>query len=301
MTGRSPAGAGDLAAWIGRTHESRDVIATRPAIALAATLDHPESFAPGAALPPAWHWMYFHEPVPMSALGRDGHPALGGFLPPVALPRRMWAGGRLAIAKPLSFGETVTRLSTVRAIEQKQGRSGSLVFVTVEHRFSGDNGGDMTEEHDIVYRDVAPPGTKTAAASPAASAGAGTPPPSPDGHGPADWLQIVTPSSVMLFRYSALTFNGHRIHYDLDFCRKDEGYPGLVVHGPLIATLLLDLPRRHLPGRRVARFSFRALAPLFHDRPFEIAGHAVDGKSLSLTALLPGGGIAMQAEVGLAP
>ena len=105
----------------------------------------------------------------------------------------------------------------------------------------------------------------------------------------------------MLFRYSALTFNGHRIHYDLDFCRKDEGYPGLVVHGPLIATLLLDLPRRHLPGRRVARFSFRALAPLFHDRPFEIAGHAVDGKSLSLTALLPGGGIAMQAEAGLAP
>ncbi|MFQ5786324.1 MAG: MaoC family dehydratase N-terminal domain-containing protein [Alphaproteobacteria bacterium] len=271
----------DYAAWLGRRESVEDVIAPGPAARLAATLDC-EGPAPraGDPLPPCWHWIYFLDATLQTCLGPDGHGARGGFLPPVDLLRRMWAGGRIRFPAPLRIGETARRESEIVSITPKQGRRGRLVFVTVRHRVSGERGLAIEEEHDIVYREAPTPG------EPAPSP---EPPPVE-----AQWRRRVTPDPVFLFRYSALTFNGHRIHYDRDYVTRVEGYPGLVVHGPLLATLLLDLLRRERPGDTVARFDYRALAPLFDSAPFEVAGApATDGGSATLWAERPEGGMAM--------
>ncbi len=274
-----------LRSWVGRTMSATDAIDLRPVRALAATLDRsPDSLAQGQALPNAWHWLFFHDVQRQSDLGRDGHPAVGGFLPPVTLPRRMWAGGRLEIGHPLTIGETVTKTSTILSVDAKAGRSGALVFVTVRHDFQGDRGGAMVEEHDIVYRDI--PGEGDAKPDPK------TPREEPQ------WTQTHTPTSVQLFRYSALTFNGHRIHYDLDFCRKEEGYDGLVVHGPLIATNLLGLVHDNLPDRTVSRFEFKAISPLFDTAPYSICGRADDDQA-TMWATNMGGELAMTAKAEL--
>ena len=274
----------NLQDWIGRQEERQDKIRAEPLAALLATLDRCETaLKDGDPLPLAWQWLYFQDIRARRDLGRDGHPQLGGFLPPVALPRRMWAGGALEVSQPLKVGECVTRRSTISAVAEKQGREGPLVFVTVQHSFRGDAGGALEERHDIVYRDL----PRAAPATPAEA------PPTA-----FDWQEVIEPNSTLLFRYSALTFNGHRIHYDLDFCRLEEGYPGLVVHGPLIATYLLDLPRRHLPQRRVTHFSFRALRPLFHNAPFTVKA-AQQGNQLRLWAEGPDGGLSFTAEARL--
>ncbi|MFO1330148.1 MAG: MaoC family dehydratase N-terminal domain-containing protein [Rubrivivax sp.] len=250
-----------LKSWVGREETLADLVTAAPMAALSATLDRDDPDpAPGTEVPPLWHWLYFLPRAPQRELGADGHAARGGFLPPVPLPRRMWAGGRLEFLQPLRVGENARRVSRIARVDAKQGRSGTLVFVTVRHEFHGTRGVALTEEHDIVYRDLAPPGSPAAAAQPA----------------PADetFQRTIVPDPVLLFRYSALTFNGHRIHYDRSYVTEVEGYPGLIVHGPLIATLLADLLRRHQPGAMLRRFEFKALRPTFDLHPFQVCGRA---------------------------
>ena len=279
----------DLRAWIGRSETRTDPIAATPLAALAATLDRDDP-APvaGTAVPPLWHWLYFLPIARQSELGPDGHPRRGGFLPPVALPRRMWAGGRLRFERPLHVGETATRVSRIAEVTTKDARSGPLVFVTVHHEISTPLGLALHEDHDIVYRGLPPPGS--AAPDPAAA--------------PRDetFARTIVPDDVFLFRYSALTFNGHRIHYDRRYVTEVEGYPGLIVHGPLIATLLLDLLRRERPEATVLRFEFKALSPLFDLDPFDVCGRADDAEAgrYALWARNHAGGLAMRASAEVA-
>ena len=212
----------------------------------------------------------------------DGHARRGGFLPPVPLPRRMWAGGRFEFHQPLHIGERISRVSRVADVTHKQGRTGELVFVLVRHEISGAEGPAVVEEQDLVYRDH--------------SGSALAPPAAPSSHG---WERILRADDVLLFRYSALTFNGHRIHYDRRHATETEGYPGLVVHGPLIATLLVDLLRRNLPVKNISRFSFRAVRPLFDTAPFSICGQP-EGDRVRLWAKNESGGLVMDASAVLA-
>jgi len=273
----------ELRKWVGKTETATDQVTPVPVAALAATLDldAPPPRA-GDALPPLWHWLYFLPIHRQSELSADGHAKRGGFLPPVPLPRRMWAGGRFEFHHSLRVGEQITRSSRIADIEQKQGRTGPLVFVVVRHEISNSAGLALSEEQDLVYRGLSNPGDPGPAHRPA----------------PADsaWERAVRPDDVLLFRYSALTFNGHRIHYDRRFATDVEGYPGLVVHGPLIATLLMDLLRRHMPQARVARFTFRAGSPLFDTAPFSLCGKPEEGgKTVSLWAKTADGGLATTA------
>jgi 3-methylfumaryl-CoA hydratase len=274
--------------WVGRSETVDDFITPSKVAALAATLDRDDP-APqaGDPLPPPWHWTLCLPAARQSAIGPDGHPARGGFLPPVPLPRRMWAGGRLTFPQPLRVGEAVQRRSQVMSVDHKSGRTGDLVFVLVRHEFHGATGLCVTEEHDIVYRDMpaadaAPPSYKPA---------------------PADttWERQIVPDDVLLFRYSALTFNGHRIHYDRRYVTEVEGYPGLIVHGPLIATLLVDLLRRNLPDAAIAALEFRAVKPVFDIASFHVCGRLeADGKIAKLWTRDAEGHLTMDMTVTLA-
>jgi len=280
--------AGHLQQWVGKTEVMHEVVRPEVAAALAATLDHANVPHAGDPLPPLWHWTNFNAVVPQSQIGADGHPRRGGFLPPVPLPRRMWAGGRFVFHAPVPIGAELTRTSTIASVQAKTGSSGRLVFVTVRHAITRDGQPAITEEHDIVYRDLAAPGS--------------TPPPPKAAPLEARWSRTIHPDPVLLFRYSALTFNGHRIHYDRSYVTEVEGYPGLIVHGPLIATLLLDLVRRELPERTIAEFSFRALAPLFDTESFDVCGTpAADGDTIKLWARNQRGELAMEAQAILHP
>ena len=272
-----------LQGWIGRSEVVEDQITPFPSNALAATLNRDDApYIAGDALPPLWHWLHFLQIFRLDEAGYDGHPALGGFLPPVPLPRRMWAGSRLRFHAPLRVGEVIAKRSTVLRVDHKAGRSGDLVFVMVRHDYGE---GRIEEEHDIVYRDVAAPDAPVPAPVPAPVA--------------SDFARDVVPDPVLLFRYSALTFNGHRIHYDQPFCTGTEGYPGLVVHGPLLATLLLDLLRRQMPEAVVADFTFRAMAPVFDTAPFSVHGAAAEG-GYRLWVRRGDGALAMDAKAVLA-
>ncbi|GBD42650.1 Mesaconyl-C(4)-CoA hydratase [bacterium HR40] len=253
-------------AWIGRSRELDLHLDPFPANALAAALDLERAFAPGDPLPLSWHWLYGHEPVCARDTGADGHPRLGLHLPPLPLSRRMWAGGRLTCVRPLRLGERLRKRITIRDIVAKEGRSGRLVFVTVEERFEDSLGPLLVEERDLVYRETRP-------LSPAAS--------SPELAFAPALARRFHPDPVLLFRYSALTWNGHRIHYDHAYATGVEGYPGLVVHGPLLATLMCLLAAE-LAGGELTRFRFRARSPLFADRPLTVeAGHGGDGRILA--------------------
>jgi 3-methylfumaryl-CoA hydratase len=261
-----------LRRWIGRQALAVDTLAPAALRLLAATLDRPIDLSPGAAVPPLWHWLYFLSAEPPRNLGADGHARRGGFLPPVPLQRRMWAGSRLVWRRPLRVGETLQRQSTVEDVALKQGRSGPLVFVTVRHELRADADAEaaLVEHHDIVYRGpVASAAGSTLAATTANAA----------------WTRDLVPDEVLLFRYSALTFNGHRIHYDHPYATQAEGYPGLVVHGPLIATLLLDLLHRSDAQANVRRFQFRALSSAFAQQQLQLRGEpAAGGHSAQLWA-----------------
>ncbi len=273
-----------LAAWIGRSESRTDLVSERETLLLAATLDLPAAPAAGEAQPPLWHWTTFAPVVRASETGADGHPHRGGFMPPVPLPRRMWAGGRLAFHTPLRVGERATRHSSIADLKVKEGKTGTLVFVTVKHEISGPAGLAISEEQDVVYRAAAAPGDRPPA-----------PPPAPSG---AQWSDTLQADPVLLFRYSALTFNGHRIHYDLPYAREEEGYPGLLVHGPLIATLLAGALARRT-ARPLKRFAFRGVSPLFDTAPFTLNG-AIEGTQARLWAANAEGCLAMSAEVELA-
>ena len=268
----------DFSAWVGRRQTVTDTISPVQVRQMAATINDSARLAQpdGATLPAGWHWLYFNPLEVQSRLGDDGHPARGDFMPPVALPRRMWAGSRLQWSRAFLVGNMVTKASEILKVTQKSGRSGEMVFVTVAHDYADDAGPLLREEHDIVYRGWPSVDEKAALAALGARARAGD-------HAferTSASLEAVSADAVMLFRYSAATFNGHRIHYDVDYCREVEGYPGLVVHGPLIATLLLGhIESKVAPGRFIRAFEFRAVRPTFDLTGFHL--HA-EGDSESL-------------------
>jgi len=276
----------NLSDWIGRSETASDVVTATPYAGLSGTLDRPAARPPaGTPLPALWHWLYFLPLHRQSEIGPDGHPRRGDFLPPVPLPRRMWAGSQFEFRAPLRVGDAITRISTIDDVTAKHGRSGSLVFVRVRHEVRREGLAEpaLVEFHDIVYREAPKAGD---AAPPSSAAPLG-----------ATWERQWIPDDVLLFRYSALTFNGHRIHYDRRYATEVEGYPGLVVHGPLIATLLLDLVRRERPEARIERFEFRAKRPIFDVHPFFVCGEPQpDGKTIRLWARDHEGGLAMEAS-----
>ncbi len=251
--------------WIGREQVVEDVMDPARAEALHATLGRPG--APptaGDPLPPLWHWIYFWSIAPMSALGRDGHHALGRFLPPIDLPRRMWAGSRFTFHRSPILGQPAERRSTIADVVSKEGRSGPLAFVTVRHRVSDGRGVCIEEEQDLVFRGAPEPASDRTPAQVAA----------PD---TAAWSRRVTADPVLLFRFSALIFNGHRIHYDDVYARETEGYPGLVVHGPLLGLLMCQLALDENKARRPASYRFRLSQPIIAHRSFSVAGAPLDG------------------------
>jgi len=301
--------APELDAWIGRERVEEDLLAPGPARSLAATLDRSgESLREGAPLPPGWHWIYFRSPAARSRLGSDGHEKLGELLPALPDSRRMWAGGNLRLSGSLLLGERVERRTIVEAITPKVGRSGSLIFVTLRHRISSSAGVMVDEEQELVYRLAGPSGPgahaaeggagegATGSAAGGAAARASTAADLPE---PA-WREPFVADEVTLFRFSALTFNGHRIHYDHPYATVVEGYPGLVVHGPLLALLLLDAGVRRLPGGGAAlggkllSFRYRAVGPAFCNEPLRLEGLPDAG---SLRAVHAERGVLMEAAL----
>ena len=276
-----------LRGWVDQTESVHDVATVVPLRALSATLDRDDpTIDLGYEVPPCWHWLYFLPLHRQSQIGPDGHARRGGFLPPVPLPRRMWAGSRIEFHAPVRAGQAISRTSRIADVRMKKGRSGPLVFVNVHHQIRAEGQLAIHEEHDIVYRDMPQPGEP-------APAGVAAP-------GNATWAREIRPDDVLLFRYSALTFNGHRIHYDRRYVTEVEGYPGLIVHGPLIATLLLDLLRHELPSARVRRFSFKAMKPIFDIAPFSVRGCMENDKTVHLWAATPEGHLAMDARAEIA-
>lgn len=264
--------------WIGKSQTIEDEIDPSHAARIAATLNEP---APGKGepLPALWHWCYFLEAVPMPGLGKDGHPATGGFLPPAEGRNRMWAGGRVTFEDALLVGVQAKKVSTVSKITEKQGKTGSLLFVTVTHEVFQSGKRVIFEEQDIVYRSPSPPklqGTE----------------PAPE----AQWSETVHPTAPLLFRYSAVTFNGHRIHYDYPYVTEEEGYPGLVVHGPLIATSMVKAFRKANPQARLTNLSFRGLRPLISPNPFAVEGR-IDQEGVAQLWAAQDGTLAHQAEL----
>lgn len=260
-----------------------DVATVGHARLMAATVDlEGTSFGVGTALPPLWHWIYFLEGSPAKDLGPDGHPARGGFLPPVPLPNRLWAGGRVDFLHPVPLGAVMHKHSQVLGVAHKQGRSGPLVFVTVLHEVLVGDEVCIREEHDIVYREA------SAAPTP-------TPDPTPDAGPCADMTRPWRPTSTQLFRYSALTFNGHRIHYDLDYCRNVEGHDHLVVHGPLSATLLAGLGQT-LAEQPLRRLVYRGVRPATLGQTLSLQARRLDDGSLRLWSALSDGSVSMVAQ-----
>ena len=280
----------DRRTHIGRTQIATDVIHAGPANFLRLALGRPDpEFREGDVLPPAWLALYFLPRVASDALRPDGSPRDTGVVPPLAMPRRMFAGERVRYHGAVRVGETVRRETRLADISVKHGGTGTLVFATVTSRVSGPRGLALEDERRTVFREEVETGERNQV-------------PRRD-PAPADvpWRQVVTPDPVGLFRYSALTFNSHRIHYDRTWAMNVEGYPGLVVHGPLTTTLLIDFARDRNPGRRIAAYATQARAPLFDTAPFELRGRpAASGDGCELWAVTPEGTIAMSAEVELA-
>ncbi len=258
-----------LRQWIGRTEEKTDVVTAHLVAGLRSVLfqdvGQPRD---GDAAPLTTHWCLTVPVASMSQLGPDGHPTRGGFLPPVPLPRRMWAGGEIHFSEPLRVGDAVTRASTIKDVTVKGGSTGTLCFVSVDHVIATKRGPAVRERHDIVYRDIPADGKNATPAKPAAA------PVSAHSE-----KHMADP--VLLFRYSALTFNGHRIHYDRDYVTKVEGYPGLIVHGPLQASLLIELGAKLHGGKAPKTFTYRGLQPLFDGSEFSVNASAT-GDSMEL-------------------
>jgi 3-methylfumaryl-CoA hydratase len=276
----------EYTAWIGKSVTTQDPLALPQARAAAAMFDRGAAeMQVGTTLPPLWHWFYFLEPAVQSSLSADGHPARGAFLPPIPYPRRMFAGGRLTFHAPLRIGMPAERTAVIRNVTLKTGRSGSLAFVTVGYRITQAGVLCVDEEQDVVYREP----------------GAAVPPPAllpwPEA-APDVITHVMTPDTRLLFRFSALTFNAHRIHYDRDYAAREEGYPGLVVHGPLIAMQLMALATE-VAGARVTEFTFRSERPVFDLAPYRLEAERT-GSTLQLTALGPDGAPAQRATAVIA-
>jgi 3-methylfumaryl-CoA hydratase len=277
-----------LRQWIGRTETFTDSISAAPLRALAATLDRDDPRpSAGDEVPPGWHWLFFLPTPRQSEIGVDGHPRRGEYLPPVPLARRMWAGSRISWNRPLRVGGSYTRTSRIASVDCKTGQTGPLVFVNVHHEIADASGLMLVEDQDIVYRDAPKPEDTAPAGKPETARHA--------------WSRDLHADPVLLLRYSALTFNGHRIHYDREYATGQEGYPGLVVHGPLLATLLLDLLRRNVSDARVRAFRFRAVKPTFDTAPFAICGaYGAHDSTVDLWIRLGDGTLVMKAAAELA-
>lgn len=276
-----------LKKWIGVKESAIDYVTVPAVHRLGALLDRDDPFPRiGDPLPIGWHAILFPRVVRQSQIGPDGHPARGDFLPPVPLPRRMFAGKRVTFTSPLLVGDEVRRESVIQDVELKQGRTGEMIFVTVKTDIYSPRGLAITELQKIVYRDAPDPNAK----------------PTPPQAAPAQakWEKIVVPDTVMLFRFSALTFNGHRIHYDLPYVTGTEGYPGLIVNGNLSTLMMFELAREHA-GRPIARFSSRNVSPLFVGRPLHVCGApAADNKTVKLWVTNDKGAVALTADAELA-
>ena len=271
--------------WIGRTEDVTDTVSARQARQLAATLGDTWgacALEDGSILPNLWHWMGWSPDTPMAGLGPDGHPAKGGFLPPVPLERRMWAGGRLTFHSALRIGQPMRRRSEILKVSEKTGSAGTMVFVTVGHETFGPEGLAVTEEQDIVYV-----GMPTAF----------SPPPPISAPESAVWVESPAMDTVRLFRFSALTFNAHRIHFDLPYAVDVEKYPGLIVHGPLQAMLLMEAARRHNANATPANFRFRGVRPLFHFNALQLMAQAPLNATQALCSATEDGAVCMQADI----
>ena len=281
MTGMSEI----IAGWAPGPAETTETITAGPAVALSGLLDRePAVTAPGDPIPPLWHWLYFLDRPASSELGPDGHPAAGHFMPPIPQRRRMYAGGRASYTGAFRCGDEITRRSELADATVKQGRTGELLFVTVRSVFTRAGAVIATEEQDVVYR-----------SGPPAAGGSARPRGSSEAAGPAPWQIEIVPDPVLLFRFSALTYNAHRIHYDADYATGVEGHPGLVVHGPLLALLCFELPRRHAPQQRVTQLSFRARSPVYVGQRCTVTGGPRDdGCAMQVTG--PDGAVALTAE-----
>lgn len=268
--------------WVGRTETVHDALALSQAMAAAAMFDLPnQAVQVGDVLPPLWQWFYFLPRAPQAQLSPDGHPPRGGFLPPIPYPRRMFAGGRLTFHRPLVVGTPAERVGTILDVSLKQGRSGALAFVRVGYQYIQAGELSIEEEQDIVYRE---PGSPVPAPEI-------RPMPSP---APGITARDMVPDTRLLFRFSALTFNAHRIHYDRDYARIEEGYPGLVVHGPLIAMQLMMLAR-DVAGAPVRTFEFRSERPVFDLAPYRVQAERV-ADEVALAAIGPDGVVAQRAR-----
>ena len=281
----------DWQAWIGREEHRADRADLGLFARWCATLDR--AAPAGGTVPQGFHWCLCTPDAPTAALGPDGHPrrddSPDSFLPPVPLPRRMWASSKVEFLAPLTVGEAVTRTSRVASITEKSGGSGRLVFVEVAHETSGEQGLAVREVQSLVYREPAAPGTPPA------------PPPLGEGRfDPAGWDQhrVLEPGAPLLFRFSALTFNSHRIHYDAPYAVGEEGYRGLVVHGPLTATLLLDLAQRALGDNALRSFAFRGLSPAVADEPLHLVMRGA-GDGIELGAFAADGRQVMSASAAV--
>jgi hydroxyacyl-ACP dehydratase HTD2-like protein with hotdog domain len=277
----------DIAGWDPGPAEVTETIAAGPAVALSGLLDRePAVTAPGDPIPPLWHWLYFLDRPATSELGPDGHPAEGRFMPPIPQRRRMYAGGRASYTGAIRCGDEITRRSELAAATVKQGRTGELLFVTVRSAFTRAGELVATEEQDVVYRSGSPDRPVGGATGPGR--------PVPDGD-PAPWQIQIVPDPVLLFRFSALTYNAHRIHYDAGYATGVEGHPGLVVHGPLLALLCFELPRRHAPGQRVTELSFRVRSPVYVGQRCAVTG-GPHGGGCAMQVTGPDGAVAVTAE-----
>ena len=279
-------------AWVGKSETHTGVLTLPTVQAMSATLDRVnDDFSEGSELPPLWHWLFLLPAAAHSSLSEDGHPRRGEFLPPIELPRRMSAGGNFNFNHPLIVGEEISRRSIIKSIKGKQGRSGELVFVCVEHQITGASGIAFTEEHNIVFKEAAP-ATKTPADAPSPA-----PIMAPNTE---TFSKQINPDPVLLFRYSALTFNGHRIHYDRDYACNVEGYPGLIVHGPLMATLLIELLTEKMPAVKLKKFDYKALGPVFDTNSFTVCGQQIDDNNVQLWIRNHQGNLCMKGDVEIA-
>ncbi len=278
-----------LQQWLNKSEQAQETLSLWPVHGMMAALDISPAQWPseGDPLPPTAHWNYFVPRVPQAKIDSDGHPIRGDFLPPIELPRRMWAGSRMQYHQPMALGQTIQKISTIHDIKIKEGKSGSLAFVTVKHEYHNNSGLALTEEQDLVYRDQPPAMTEPPERKPAPT--------------DAEWSQTVETSTPLLFRYSAVTFNAHKIHYDEPYAVKVEGYPGLVVHGQLVATFLLQSLLQAHPNKVLASFNFKAVSPLFCGESFNAQGKQTSPEGAELWAATPQGGITMQANVTWQP
>ncbi len=273
----------DWTDWIGKSETRHDVITPGLLQRFCATIDRPGT----DDIPQGLHWCLGLPDTPTAQLAEDGHPTKGSFLPPIPLPRRMWASSEVAFEQPLKLGDEISRVSTVASIEEKSGKSGDLVFVAVDHETSVGDRVAIRERQNIVYREPAAapaPASETSTAAPDLQ--------------DWDWQQPILPSEPLLFRYSALTFNSHRIHYDKPYAMQEEGYPDLVVQGPLMATWLLNLAASNLGANRLSRFSFRGMSPAFANRALYLVGKQ-EGEKISLAVIGSDGKEIMTAQAAI--